>query len=131
MGLRPFYYHLSHGFIVLKKCRASHHRKKTSRSTKHNQHHSTQDCCASWDLWFGVFFEWIGEESVAPNLFAHTEAFKQTYFQLHQTSLALDLRQRHRFHGCIFRHLRNTNLRWSSLTCVQTVKSRRVSLTLV
>ena len=35
------------------KCRASHQIKKTSRSTKHNQHYLTQDCCAWLGLWFG------------------------------------------------------------------------------
>ena len=35
------------------KCRASHQIKKTSRSTKRNQHHSIQDCCAWLELRFG------------------------------------------------------------------------------
>ena len=64
------------------KCRASHQIKKTSRSTKRNQHHSIQDCCAWLELRFGfgcaclmwcyatsflvldslVFCDWCGEE---------------------------------------------------------------------
>ena len=51
-GTSVFYHHLYHGSLS-SKCRASHQIKKTSRSTRHNQHYSIQDCCAWVELWFG------------------------------------------------------------------------------
>ena len=39
-----FYYHPNHGFSP-QKCRTSHQIRKTSRSTKHDQHYSIQESC--------------------------------------------------------------------------------------
>ena len=43
--------HFNHCFVVVKN--VEHRTEKTSRSTKHNQHYSTQDCCAWLALQFG------------------------------------------------------------------------------
>ena len=45
--------HFNQCFVVLKKCTASHRIEKTSRSTKHSQHCSDQDCRAGLEPWFG------------------------------------------------------------------------------
>ena len=81
-GTSAFYYHCSHGFIVHKNVEHRNQTKKTSRSTKHGQHYSTQDVVLGWILLFGfgcaclmwchatsflvldtlVFFDCVGEE---------------------------------------------------------------------
>ena len=45
--------HFHHCFVVLKKCTALYQIEKASRSTKHNQHYSDQDCRAGLETWFG------------------------------------------------------------------------------
>ena len=56
--------HFNHCFVVLENKKALHQNEKTSRSTKHNQHYTIQECRAGLGSWFdfGCACFWFGEE---------------------------------------------------------------------
>ena len=53
VGLLPLMIILITASLSSKKCGASHRIEKTSRSTKHHQHYSIQDCRDELETWFG------------------------------------------------------------------------------